>query len=131
MDTRGRRAARLGLSAFLGGMTVLHLATPRSFEAMVPRWLSGSPRRWNLAAAAAEGTSAALLASARTARLGAIAAFVTMLGVYPANIEAVRLGGYRGLPGALGTRQAAVARLPLQLPLLWWAWRVATKADRA
>lgn len=128
METRGQRRARLGLSAFLTGMTVLHLARPRAFESMIPRWLPGDRRTWNLAATAAEGTSAVLLASPRTARAGGLAAFLTMLGVYPANVEAVRLGGYRGVPGWLGTRQAAVARLPLQVPLLWWAWRVAAGA---
>ena len=128
METRGQRTARLGRAAFLGGMTVLHLARPRAFESMVPRWLPGSRRTWNLAATAAEGTSAALLARRRTARSGGRLALLTMLGVYPANVEAVRLGGYRGLPGWAGTRQAALARLPLQVPLLWWAWRVARDA---
>ena len=128
-ERRAQRAARVGLAAFLGGMTVLHLTRPRAFEAMVPRWLPGSRRTWNLAATVAEGTSAVLLARRRTARAGGLAAFATMLGVYPANVEAVRLGGYPGLPGALGTRQAAVVRLPLQLPLLWWAWRVAADAE--
>lgn len=128
METRSGRRARLGLSALLGGMTALHLAKPQAFESMVPRWLPGDRRAWNLAAAAAEGTSAALLASPRTARAGGMAALATFLGVYPANVEAVRLGGYRGVPGWLGTRQAAVARLPFQLPLLWWAWRVAADA---
>lgn len=110
-------------------MTYLHVAQPKAFVAMVPRWLPGGRRHWNTAATVAEGASALLLTSRRTARLGGWAAFATMLGVYPANVEAVRSGGYRGAPGWLATRQAAVARLPLQLPLLWWARAVARAAD--
>lgn len=130
MEPRARRTARIGLAAFLGSMTFLHLKLPRAFESMVPPWLPGDRRAWNLAATAAEGTSAVLLARRRTARLGGLAAFATFLGVYPANIEAVRRGGYRGAPGWLGTRAAAIARLPLQLPLLFWAGRVARDAGR-
>lgn len=125
VETSSERRARLGLAAFLAGMTGLHLAASRAFEAMIPRWLPGSRRAWNVAAAVAEGGSALLLSRRATARLGGVAAAATMLAVYPANIEAVRAGGYRGAPGWLATRQAAIARLPLQAPLVWWAVRVA------
>jgi uncharacterized membrane protein len=72
----------------------------------------------------AEGVSAALLWSSRTRRLGGAAAAATFLAVFPANLDAAVQGGYRGAPGWLSSRAAAIARLPLQLPLLWWAVRV-------
>ncbi|MDX1659674.1 MAG: hypothetical protein R3343_12705 [Nitriliruptorales bacterium] len=128
-ETNGQRAARLGLAAFLGGMTVLHVTHARAFAAMVPTWLPGSRRWWNHAATVAEGSSALLLARRRTARQGGLAAAATFCAVYVANVQAAVDGGYRGVPGWLGTRQAAVARLPLQVPLIWWALRVARDAN--
>lgn len=124
-DHDPHRRTRLGLAGLLGVMTVLHVAMPRPFEAMVPDWLPGDPTVWNLAATAAEGTSAVLLARPATARAGGWAALATFAGVYVANIQAAVDGGYRGAPGWLGTQEAAIARLPLQIPLLWWSWKVA------
>lgn len=124
------RVARLGLAGFLGGMTALHVAYPKAFAAMVPRWLPGSRRHYNTAATIAEGLSALMLARRRTARAGGLAAAATFGAVYVANVQAAIDGGYRGVPGWLGTRQAAIARLPLQLPLVWWALKVAADADR-
>lgn len=118
---------RLGLAAFLGGMTVLHVVQHEAFESMVPRWLPGNRVAWNAVATVAEGTSAALLVRGGTAKAGAYLAAATMAGVYVSNIEAARRGGYP-FPGWLGSRAAAVARLPLQVPLIGWALRVARAA---
>jgi len=107
-----------------------HVLRPGWFLPMVPRWLPGEPRRLHAAATAAEGAAALLLVDRRSARAGGLLALATLVGVYPANLEAVRLGGYRGAPGWLGTRTAAVLRLPLQVPLWWLAWRVARDAAR-
>lgn len=112
---------------------MLHLATPTPFERMVPRWLPGRRSAWNLGSAAAEAVSAVLLTSRRTSRLGGMMAAGTFTVVFVANVQAVVDGGMRGLPGWLATREAAVLRLPLQLPLVWWSWRVARSdgaADR-
>lgn len=124
------RRLRLGLAAFLGGMTVLHVVQHEAFEAMVPRWLPGNRAAWNAVATVAEGTASALLVREDSAEAGAYLAAATMAGVYVSNVEAARLGGYPGFPGWLGTRTAAVARLPLQLPLVGWALRVARAAGR-
>ena len=126
-ETTGQRRARYVLAGGLAAMTVLHLARPRVFEVMIPDWLPGDPTAWNLAATAAEGTSAVLLARADTARLGGIAAFATFFGVWIANIQAAVDGGYRGVPGWLGSPEAAWLRVPLQLPLLWWSARIARR----
>lgn len=124
------RGLRLGLAAFLGGMTVLHLVEADTFEAMVPTWLPGSPTTWNLLATAGEGTSAALLLSRRTARAGGCLAAATFVGVFLANVEAARTDGYPMFSGWVSTRAAAIARLPLQVPLVLWALRVARRATR-
>ena len=123
----GRRRTRLALAGLLGGAAVAHLALPRVFEAMVPAWLPGSPRAWNLGSAAAEALAALLLTGRRTSRLGGYLAVGTFGVVGVANVQAVVDGGMSALPGWLSTRSAATARLPLQLPLLWWAWQVARR----
>lgn len=122
------RVLRLGLVTFLGGMTVLHLVEAETFEAMVPTWLPGSPTTWNRLATTGEAASAALLASRRTAKAGGYLAAATFVGVFLANVEAARTGGYPMFPGWFSTRTAAVARLPLQVPLVLWALRVARRA---
>ncbi len=124
-EPRGLKAGRWALAALFGGMTVAHLAAPAAFESMIPRWLPGSRTGWNLAATAGEAASAVLLARRRTAALGGRVAFATLSVVYVANVQAAIDGGYRGAQGWLGTPEAAVARLPLQFPLLWLAYRQA------
>lgn len=97
---------------------------------MVPHWLPGPRSAWNLGSALAEAVSAALLVSRRTSRLGGAVAAGTFTVVFVANLQAVVDGGMRGLPGWLSTREAAILRLPLQVPLVWWAWRL-TRPERS
>lgn len=125
---RGTNRIRIGLALGLGGMAVLHLAQPQFFEPLIPAEL-GDPQKWNVAATIAEGASAVLLARRRTARLGGILAFATFLVIWVGNFESVRQGGIEGAPGIVGTRAFAIARLPLQLPLLWFAWRIASQTQ--
>ena len=125
-ETSRQRRGRLTLAGGLGVMGVLHLAARSTFEAMIPEWLPGDPAAWNYAATAAELGSAALLARQRTARAGGLAAFATFAVVWVANLQHVAQGGvYPGVTGPLGSPVVAWLRAPLQVPLLWWAWRVA------
>ena len=118
--------SRLVMAAGLGGMGVAHLVARPTFEAMIPKWLPGDPALWNYAATAAELGSAALLSRRRTARAGGYAAFATFAVVWVANLQhAVQGGVVPGVPGVIGSPVAAWIRAPLQLPLLYWAWRIA------
>jgi uncharacterized membrane protein len=123
-EDRRRRRTRYGLAGLLGGAAAVHVLVPRPFEAMVPRWLPGPRSVWNLGSAAAEGVSAALLLFRRTSRPGGALAAATLTIVFVANVQSVVDGGMRALPGWLATRQAAILRLPLQVPLVWWSWRL-------
>lgn len=124
--TPAERRTRIGMAAGLAGMTVLHIAMPEPFEDMIPHELPGTATTLHWMAIIAEATAAGLLARRSTANLGGVVAFLTFLGVWIANVEAVRRGGYPTAPGFLSSRWVAIARVPLQLPLLWMAWRVAT-----
>ncbi len=121
-----RRA--LGLAAFIGTAGVMHFVRPEFFDDIVPRWMPGTPRTTTLVSGAVELTGALLVANPRTRRLGAWWCFLTFLGVYPANIQAVVDGGIAGQEGFAGSAAAAWIRLPFQLPMLVWARRVAKAA---
>jgi uncharacterized membrane protein len=108
-------------------MATLHVVTPKPFEHMIPDYIPGDPKTLNLLAAAAEGGSALLLASRKTARVGGVAAAGTFLGVWIANIQAALDGGYP-IKGPLGSKEAAWARVPLQLPMIAWSLKVSRNA---
>jgi uncharacterized membrane protein len=123
MRPEDRRA--LGLAAFIGGAGVLHFVRPDFFDAIVPDWIPGSKRTTTLVSGAFELTGALLVANPRTRRLGGWWCLLTFLGVYPANIQSALDGGIADAPAPFDSAAAAWARLPLQVPLFVWAWRVA------
>ncbi len=98
-----------------------HLLRPRVFDSIVPRWLPPSRRFWTVASGLAELGIGLLLTRAETRRAGGLAAAGLFVAVFPANVWMVWLWR-REPPLRLA---AAVARLPLQLPLVAWALRVA------
>jgi uncharacterized membrane protein len=105
-------AYRLG--AMLMGMGTLHFVAPKPFDAIVPVELPGSQRFYTYASGVAELVSGALLLSPRTRKLGALSAVAVFVGVFPANINLVRL--WRDKP--LFMRLGAISRLPLQIPMI-------------
>jgi uncharacterized membrane protein len=109
-------------------MGVLHVVVPKPFEAIVPDAL-GHAKGLNLLAAAAEAGSGALLLSPSAAgrRLGGLLATATIVGVYPANIDMALKAGRPTNPYAIGTW----LRLPLQFPMIRWAWRHARGPEGA
>jgi uncharacterized membrane protein len=106
---------------------VAHFAVPKSYERIVPR-VVGDPAFWVRWSGVAEIVCAGLLAVRRTRRAGALATVGVLLAVFPANVRMALDGGIPGRPFPLGSAAAAWARLPLQAPLVMWAWRVAVRA---
>jgi uncharacterized membrane protein len=111
----------MGLAGLLTATGVLHFAVPRPFDAIVPRSLPGSRRTWTYASGAAELVIAAAIAHPRTRRIGGLAAAALFVAVFPANVKMAV--DWRHAPPA--RRAIAYGRLPLQLPLIAWARRVA------
>ncbi|WP_251091892.1 hypothetical protein [Streptomyces sp. Caat 7-52] len=109
------------LAGLLAGMGVAHFAAPRPFDAIIPRRLPGSPRAWTYASGAVELALAAGIATPRTRASAAKATAAFFVGVFPANVQMA--ADWRHRPAPL--RAAALARLPLQLPLVLWARGVA------
>ncbi|MBF9069629.1 DoxX family protein [Streptacidiphilus fuscans] len=99
----------------------LHFLSPKPFDAMVPRALPGPARAWTYASGVAELAVAAALASPRHRRLGGRLAAGLFVAVLPANVQMAVDWRERPLPLSAG----AWARLPLQLPLVVEAVKVA------
>src|SRR5215207_6724089 len=121
------RPAASALATLLAVAGATHFATPRPYDAVIPRWLPGSPRTLTYASGAAELVTAALVAHPRTRRSGALGAAVLFAAVFPANVKMAL--DWRHRPPA--QRARAYGRLPLQAPLIWWAVRVSRRAGVA
>lgn len=121
-----RWPSRFWLAALMVGSGVFHLVAPGFYERIVPRAL-GSPRFYVQASGVAEIVGGALLAVPRTRRLGGWVVAVVLVLVFPANVQMAVDGGIPGSRSPLATPLAAWLRLPLQVPLVWWAAREATR----
>ncbi|MET9323403.1 MauE/DoxX family redox-associated membrane protein [Streptomyces sp. NPDC003038] len=113
------RSARL-LGGLLISAGLAHFATPRTFDAIVPRTLPGTPRTWTYVSGMAELAIGAAIIAPRTRRTGALAAAGLFTAVFPANVKMAY--DWRNRPAPWGA--LAAARLPLQVPLVLWALRV-------
>ncbi|MDQ0988984.1 DoxX family protein [Streptomyces sp. V3I7] len=113
------------LAGLLATAGVAHFAAPRQFDAIVPRVLPGSPRTWTYASGAVELALAAGVALPRTRSAAARATAAFFVGVFPANVKMAL--DWQDRPAPLKT--AALARLPLQVPLVLWARGVARNEE--
>jgi uncharacterized membrane protein len=87
----------------------------------VPRYLPGAARAWTYGSGVAELGVAAGLLTPGLRRQAAVAAAALFVAVFPANLQMALDGGYPGASGVLGSPGLAWARLPLQVPLVWWS----------
>jgi len=111
-----------GLVALFATSGALHFVRPRPFARIVPR---GLPHRRALVhiSGAAELVCAAGLVYPPTRRAAGLASAGVLLAVFPANLQ-MTVDTFRHRSTA--AKVVAVARLPLQLPMMrvgWRAWR--------
>lgn len=128
-DDGGRKARRasttsLALAVLLLATGLAHFAFPRPLQRIVPRLL-GDPALWVRLSGVAEIACAALLVHPRTRRVGGYATMVLFVALFPANVQMALDGGVPGQPFPWGSAAVAWLRLPLQVPLVLWARRVA------
>lgn len=107
---------------------VLHFVRPQTFEAIVPRPL---PRKRDLVhvSGAVELLCAAGLAHRRTRGVAGLTSAVLLAAVLPANVQ-MALDIHHSRHRSRLATAAAVARLPLQLPLMRIGWRAWQSRDR-
>ena len=114
------QTAACRIAAMLMGIGTVHFLAPRSFDTIVPAELPGDPRLYTYASGVAEISVGALLVPRRTRRLAALAAVMLFGGVFPANVNMCRLWWTKPWP----MRIAALARLPLQIPMIATALKI-------
>ena len=122
----GDRSARL-LALLLGLAGVSHFVAPHFYDEIVPRALPAAARAWTIASGVAELVCAGAVLHQRTRRVGALASLVLFVAVFPANVQMAI--DWRDEP--LVPRLISLLRLPLQVPLVIWAWRVRHAAAAA
>ena len=107
------------MGAMLLGMGTLHFVAPKPFDSIIPpncraaRGSTPTPR-------GSRSWSPAACSGPRTRKLGALAAVALFLAVFPANVNMVRLWRDKPLPMRIG----AIARLPLQIPMITQALKI-------
>lgn len=102
------------------GAGVMHFVAPRFYERIIPHVL-GHEKELVFWSGVAEIVCGVLVAVPRTRRLGAWITLVLLIAVYPANIQMAIDAGAPHDAESWG----AWIRLPFQLPLWRWAYKVA------
>lgn len=108
----------LGLAALLMLAGISHFVIPDTYDAIIPHLLPGSRRAWTYVSGATEIALAISVLWNRTRRGAATLSAAFFVLVFPANIQMLMDSTSRT------AFAVAAVRLPLQLPLVWWAWRV-------
>ena len=115
------RLSRYALALLFVAAGVWHFVHPATYLAIMPPQLP-QPRALVYLSGVFEILGGLGLLPARTRRLAGWGLLALLLAVFPANVYMALIHEQLGIPGWV-----AWGRLPLQLPLLWWVWRVAVK----
>ncbi|WP_408633024.1 DoxX family protein [Mycobacterium ostraviense] len=105
------------IAALLISVGTIHFVAPKPFDDIIP---AGNPRLYTYVSGVAELVIGALLLPRRTRRLAALAAAGLFVAVFPGNLNMVRLWWDKPWP----MRIIALARLPLQLPMITTALKI-------
>jgi len=114
----------LPFAAFFAGAGVLHFRTPETYMAIMPRYLPAH-RELVLASGVAEIAGGVGLIPPATRNRASQWIVLTLIAVFPSNVEmALHPERFPQIPGG---RRALLARLPLQLVMIWWVRKIATR----
>src|ERR1700734_393584 len=112
------------LAGLMLGVGTLHFVAPKPFDGIIPVELPGSPRFYTYASGVAEVSIGGALLVRSPRRLAALAAAALVIAVFPGNVNMCRL--WWGKPWPM--RIIALARVPLQIPMVTAALKVARTA---
>ena len=118
------RSDSAGVLAIRGGCALRRARRLRCHRAACA---PGSRRFWTWLSGAAEIGVAVGVARPATRRVSALGAALLFVLVFPANVQMAIDWRSRPRPEFA----ASLARLPLQIPLVWWAWRRSRKCPAA
>lgn len=113
-----RPDAKIVVGAFVASGTV-HLVKPEVYEPLMPSWVPAH-REVILGSGVAELLCALGLLLPPTRRVAGLASAALLVGVFPGNVK-MAVDAMQGSNRPF--QAAALARLPLQLPLIRGAWR--------
>ncbi|MGO9383506.1 MAG: hypothetical protein ACLP4W_15825 [Mycobacterium sp.] len=119
-ESNAARLAAHRVAAMLLSVGTLHFVAPKPFDDIVPAELPGGARLYTYGSGVAELAIGAMLLPRRTRRSAALAAAALFIGVFPANVNMCRLWWSKPWP----MRIAALARLPLQIPMITTALKI-------
>lgn len=120
-----RRWPAVLLAGLLGGAGVTHLVLPGPYDALIPGFLPGSARTWVIGSGVVELAVGLAVAVPASRRRGAQAAALLFVAVLPGNVTMAVDWSDRSVAEQL----IAYGRIPLQVPLILWALRVARSAE--
>lgn len=129
MKTLNRAGLPMGIFLLITGIG--HFVFPTPLDEIVPSFIPGDPRFWTYVSGVAEIVIAVGLMLPRSIQVlkksvnfwSAWSALLLFILVYPANINMAIMWWERPMPEPL----YALARLPLQLLLFLWAWKLVKK----
>lgn len=124
---RFRDGWALTLASLLAFAGVAHFIAADTFNAIVPHLLPGPDRAWTIASGTVEICLAIGLFWRVTRRVAATLSAIFFVLVFPANIQMAIDWASRPASEFL----IALLRLPLQIPLIWWALHVRHRAASA
>jgi uncharacterized membrane protein len=116
----------IGLALLLLVAGALHLAAPSLYDPIIPSFVPGSARAWTLATGVIEIALGCGLTRTSTRRAAATLTAIFFVVIFPANLQMAIDWSHR----SAAEFAIALIRLPLQLPLIWWAWRVRDRSAR-
>lgn len=102
---------------------MLHFVVPRSYQRIVPRVLAGAAPELVAVSGLIEMAAGVLVAFPRTRRLGGWMGVAVLVTVWPANLQMAMDGGVPGAGFPAGSALVSWLRVPLQAPLIVWAYR--------
>jgi uncharacterized membrane protein len=101
----------------------MHFVNPSFFDEIVPPWVPGSARAATYASGVAEILVGLGIVFAPTRRMALWSAAALFVAVYPANLYMA----WEWRDRELSERLIAYGRLPLQIPMIWWAVALARR----
>ena len=120
-------AARTTLAIFFVAAGALHFIVPAHYVAIVPSYLS-APRALVALSGVAEIAGGVGLLIPRLRQVAGVGLMLLLVAVFPANIEMLRQA--RARSGPSWVEAVLWLRLPLQVLLLWLAWRLSGPFSR-
>jgi uncharacterized membrane protein len=112
---------------FFVGAGIAHFVFPDAYARIVPPLLP-QPKVLVLVSGIAEIAGGIGILVSKTRRMAAFGLVILLIAVFPANINmAVAHVPFAGLAGKSWLQWL---RLPLQAPLIWWAWQYTRKPSQ-